>query len=288
MAKNTGTDYEKLIRDIYDQILHLDGVKNVEVQHNVNLPGKSGAAHQIDVYWKFVLAGIEYQVIIQAKDWVAAVDQGEVLKFTAVLDDLPGQPRGVMVARSGFQSGASTVARNHGIVLYVLRDVRESDFAGLVKKIDVGLDIYVPEFRSIEIIWDKKWIKENQVTASRFATNTDFMFVADSNGKRLKTMTSLLHDLINPQLQEYDWKASELVFEGSRFLETDDQTYPRVKFLGIRAEVRVSKTGRKMTITYKDVFQKIFASLTGEDTFLVASDGRVSRRSQVPGADGQA
>jgi len=63
MAKNTGTDYEKLIRDIYDQILHLDGVKNVEVQHNVNLPGKSGAVHQIDVYWKFQRAGITREVI---------------------------------------------------------------------------------------------------------------------------------------------------------------------------------------------------------------------------------
>jgi len=59
--------------------------------------------------------GITYLTLIQAKDWAKAVDQGEALKFKAILDDIPGQPRGLSVARSGFQTGAEEVARGNGI-----------------------------------------------------------------------------------------------------------------------------------------------------------------------------
>lgn len=71
-AKNTGKDYEKLAQNIFQQIINQDTFKNIEVQQDVTLQGKTGK-HQIDVYWEFSLQGICYRTIIQAKDWKSKV-----------------------------------------------------------------------------------------------------------------------------------------------------------------------------------------------------------------------
>ena len=66
------------------------------------MKGKS-TSHQIDVYWEFELNGIIYKTVVQAKDWNKPVNKGELLKFREVLNDLPGQPKGIFVTRSGYQ-----------------------------------------------------------------------------------------------------------------------------------------------------------------------------------------
>lgn len=278
MSANTGKDFEKVVRDIYQDILKLDGVSNVNVKHNVVFPGRTGAKHQIDVFWEFVLAGIRHTVIIQAKDWTSAVDQGEVLKFIGVLNDLPGQPRGVMVARSGFQKGALTIAEDAGLVLYECREVRESDFVGLLKSIDLRLKVFIPQFHAIEILWDTEWIREQQISVAGAQTNTDDLLIVNSQGERLKSLTELLHELIEPAYREYDWKSAEITFDEDRFLETRDGSYPRIKILGLRAKVKVTSTTRERKILYTDMFQRIFASVTGGEAYLVGVDGKVTRR----------
>ena len=114
-----GVAYEILIQNIFQDILKQDGLKNIEVRRNVVLSGKD-YKHEIDVYWKFEIAGLEYETIIQAKDWKYPVNVGELLKFKAILDDLPGQPKGIFITRTGYQIGALRVAQKNGILLYEL------------------------------------------------------------------------------------------------------------------------------------------------------------------------
>src|ERR1039458_4298024 len=97
---NTGIPYEILTKMIFEDIVNQKSVETIQVRHNVLLTGKT-LTHQIDVYWEFVVGGISYRTVVQAKDWATPVNQGELLKFKAVLDDLPGQPRGVFVTRTG-------------------------------------------------------------------------------------------------------------------------------------------------------------------------------------------
>jgi hypothetical protein len=54
------------------------------------------------------------------KNWESKVSQEHVGAFQAVLHDIPGQPRGVMVSKSGFQEGAASLAKAAGILLYQL------------------------------------------------------------------------------------------------------------------------------------------------------------------------
>ncbi len=93
---NTGIPYELITQQIFQEILAQDSVVTIEVMHNITLQGKT-LSHQIDVFWEFEMGGIRYTTVVQAKDWSTAIDQGELLKFRAVLDDLPGQPRGIVM-----------------------------------------------------------------------------------------------------------------------------------------------------------------------------------------------
>ena len=58
---NDNIEYEKFAQEIYNEILKNLYVKNIEVMHNVKLIGKSGQKHQIDVYWEYKIAGVQYK-----------------------------------------------------------------------------------------------------------------------------------------------------------------------------------------------------------------------------------
>src|SRR5271170_3094022 len=105
MSDKTGNAYENLIQIIFQAILGQKKFPNLKVERNIKLKGKT-ARHQIDVYWKFEFGGVPYVAIVQAKDWSKPVEQAHLLTFKAVLDDLPGQPRGIFVTRVGYQQGA--------------------------------------------------------------------------------------------------------------------------------------------------------------------------------------
>ena len=123
--KSSGIQYEILVQAIFQEILKQEVATNIEVQHDVKVLGKSGITHQIDVYWAFVIAGIKYETIIQVKDWKYSIKQEQLLAFKGVLDDLPGQPRGIFVAKSGAQQGAKKFAKANGIALFELKEAIE-------------------------------------------------------------------------------------------------------------------------------------------------------------------
>jgi hypothetical protein len=129
--KNTGIPYELLIKSLVVEMLGAG--QTIAVQHDVVVKGIKGS-HQIDVLWRFDKAGITYTTLVQAKDWQSRVIQGAVLTFNEVLSDIPGQPRGVMISRVGFQRGAREYAKKCGIKLYRLH----CPTSGTIKIIDFG------------------------------------------------------------------------------------------------------------------------------------------------------
>ena len=74
------------------------------------------------MYWKFALDRWEYETIVQTKDWKEPVDQGDLIKFHGVLNDLPSEPKGSFVSRDGYQKGAIDYALDHGILIYEFRE----------------------------------------------------------------------------------------------------------------------------------------------------------------------
>jgi hypothetical protein len=196
MAKSgdTGRSYEILVKEIFQTIHDQDQVANVEVEHNKTLQGIV-ETHQIDVYWKFEKGGITHEAVVQAKDWQSRVTKGELLHFKAVLDDLPNQPRGIFVTRSGYQQGAKNYANAHGIILYALDEPRprpnttittlgwvkyEAEVRSFklpaktpeqepVEELAIGLKTTVcePHYSNIEFQIDPAWFDQNLATTQQ-------------------------------------------------------------------------------------------------------------------------
>lgn len=131
------------MQGIFQAVLDQDQVNNLTVERDKTLQGKI-STHQIDVYWQFEKGGITYETIVQAKDWQSAVKQGQLFHFKCVLDDLPGQPRGVFVTRTGYQQFAAA----QGIILYELDEPPKPP--GIILT-TLGWARYEAELRSFKI-----------------------------------------------------------------------------------------------------------------------------------------
>lgn len=136
--KNTGLAYEKLIEQLFKSMANQEGLKNINIQHNVILQGKAGGTHQIDIYWEFEYLGINHKVIVEAKDYANKVTQEKLLAFKSVLDDIAGQPRGIYITKTGYQSGAKNFAEHHNIILYEFRQPTDSDWQGRMRDIFIN------------------------------------------------------------------------------------------------------------------------------------------------------
>ena len=114
-----GLQYELIAKAIFREILEESGGLTLRVEHLATVQGLK-TRWIIDVLWEFQLGGIPYLTLVQVKNWESKVSQEHVGAFEAVLRDIPGQPRGVMVSRCGFQEGAASLANAAGILLYQL------------------------------------------------------------------------------------------------------------------------------------------------------------------------
>ncbi len=250
---NTGTPYEIFTQHIFQKILNQDSVTTIDVQHNVVIKGKT-AKHQIDVYWKFKLNDVVYETIVQAKDWGQKVDQGKLLQFKSVIEDIPGSPKGIFVTRKGYQSGAKTYAEAHGIVLYELREPQGSDFDGKIKEIHIKLHLLTPMIDDVKPIPDVDWVQyekkrlglENQEIRISIEDDADKIFFEDSSGNNIVSFFEAQGELIPNAACRLERK--EYMFEDPLYIQSGDPMFPRIKCLGISANVSVSENVVEMLL----------------------------------------
>lgn len=159
--KNTGKEFEIITQKIYQALIDCDyqneSFRKINVQHNVVLQGKSGNAHQIDVYWEFELAGLKYKTIIEVKDWKKPVEQTLLHSFKAVIDDIPGTVKGIFVSRSGFQSGAKVYADANGINLIQISKESEDT------EISVRIQHTTTHYAMTAVTADELWCEEQSI-----------------------------------------------------------------------------------------------------------------------------
>jgi restriction endonuclease len=292
MTTNTGRDYEKLVQAIFQGAMNLSGVHNVDVRHDVNLLGKTRDAagrqitHQVDVYWEFELAGITYRAAVQAKDWKTRVTKEKVLAFKAVLDDLPGQPRGIMVTRAGYQAGADFFAREHGIELYVLSDIESAEEPGTdvvtLKSAGAKFDTH---FEDVELIWEPQWYDENCQQVPQLMEQLDpreaYLCLVD--GTPVVPRRSLLSVFENIQRSAISTKEGGPIlnwFDVPVGLRTDAMSRP-VMLLGISARfVADNRRVHEFTINLAEMFSMILRQTTGNRSYFV--DDAMALHERVP------
>ena len=132
-------------------MLHSDGVENINVLHNVKIIGRSGASHQIDVYWEFKLAGVTYKTCIECKHYNSSVKKSHIAAFSAVLEDI-GNATGIFATTEGYQEGALLFAQAKGIRLLLVNP--------LLKTVGITMNTTIPSTTFTAINYNKKQTSE--------------------------------------------------------------------------------------------------------------------------------
>jgi restriction system protein len=112
----TPREYEDFLADLYGQ---LSKGLPAEVFLRRKYSGASGQLYEIDLSIEFLLLGVRYLTLVEAKHYLNRIAVGEVLEFSAKLTDI-GAHKGIMVTTSGFQVGAQVIASSRGIALVVV------------------------------------------------------------------------------------------------------------------------------------------------------------------------
>jgi hypothetical protein len=249
--KNTGKPYEALTEQVFKRLLAQSGVC-VEVQRDTKIQGKSGTANQVDVSFTFVLGGTRYLTIVQCKDWTSPVKKEQVLTFKGVLDDIPGQPRGIMVSRSGFQEGAQTYAEHHGIRIYELRDPKDEDWVGLIQRVEGTMKVLIPETRNVRCTYDEPWITEQLVLMNLGSIDLNLQFIPGQDhavfesGEECNMRTMLdMYASHGPT----DWYHVHHEFPSALLVDTRNCPLPQLRITAVDAEMRVTEHTEQFVVS---------------------------------------
>jgi restriction endonuclease len=279
MPHNTGIPYELIAREIFELLMNQDSAQNIEVKHNVPLKGKV-TEHQIDVYWEFELGGVTYRSVVQTKDWNTPLNKGELLKFKAVLDDLPGQPTGIVVTRSGYQKGAKEVASANGILLYELVEERRPPIVvtegsigrvWIARKTSSGLKdlrdpqwmrepgtlvmqtiIFDPSFE-LRFEYDQAWLANqrehcsnevlHRIASESFTARPRDINLYDGSGNTIGNVQDILTEFVQKEIGP---KATVnehkvKVFQLATFRKTSSEALPFIKISALTARVTLTE-----------------------------------------------
>lgn len=135
-------EYEKLTQSIYQLILHKEGLQNIEVLHNQDVKGRSGVEHQIDVMWTYRQAGVIHKVLVECKNYASSISLEKARNFFAVLHDIDA--KGIIVTKTGYQSGVVTYCKYYDIALKMLRAPTDDDWEGRLRNIKFKIALKIP------------------------------------------------------------------------------------------------------------------------------------------------
>ncbi len=146
LSTKSGTRYERLAAVVF-KCLEQSGT----VIHDLKLLGSSGVSHQIDV--TIDRDGQRQRIVLECKDFDISGDKvglGIVRDFYGAIADLKPD-EAYVVTCNGFTSEAERYAKSMRIGLVVLRDFRESDWAGRVRQIVIHMIPVVPSQPKVDI-----------------------------------------------------------------------------------------------------------------------------------------
>lgn len=90
--------------------------EGVVVSKKAKLLGKSGAMHEVDVFYEFLRAGVRHRVAVECKDLSRPVEKGDITEFHGKIQDIGGISA-LVVSRSGYQEGARLYAKHWDVLL---------------------------------------------------------------------------------------------------------------------------------------------------------------------------
>lgn len=278
VVSNENTEYELLAKEIYKCLLKSDGIENIDIQHNIKLPGKSGCNHQIDVYWEFKLAGKIHRVAIECKNFSKEVSIAKVRDFFGVTYDI-GNIKGIFASKKGFQSGAKKFADYYGISLKEIRQPNEEDWKGRLKTIEIEINVMPIKVTAIYVEPDFEWVIDKGIISSEeernniiFATNklNIELFVYDENDNVINNFLELEDKLPHDYKEGKDFKFAHKFDNG--YLDSNFGKI-KIKFIGFVYDIEnVSST---LTLEADEIVNAIIKDVKSGQIQFINKDGSV-------------
>lgn len=119
-------------------IAQLHETGEVTVEHNVVIPGRSGAPRQIDVLIRHKQGLYEHFVVAECKYWRTPVERLHVDALAITVREVRAS-QGVIFSTKGFQAGAITQAAHDNIDLFVVRDLTDEEWGLPGRHVDLFL-----------------------------------------------------------------------------------------------------------------------------------------------------
>jgi restriction endonuclease len=125
------SDYQEEVAKFFRSI-------GLQADTNVTLKGVR-TSHDIDVVVRSNHVGFDLLWLVECKHWKTAVSKLHVLALREIVSDL-GADRGILMAESGFQSGAQEAARLTNVQLTSLAELKvtASDALGRAQQADLA------------------------------------------------------------------------------------------------------------------------------------------------------
>lgn len=276
--ENQNTEYEILTQEIYKSLLKADGFENINVQHNVKIPAKSGCNHQVDVYWEFKLAGETHKVAIECKNYSKEVSIAKVRDFFGVVYDI-GNIKGIFITKKGFQSGAKQFADYYGISLKELREPNTEDWKGRIKTIQVDINVMPTVVTGIYVEPDFAWViakgfiksedERNLIIMETNKLNTEIC-VYDKDGGIIDNFLDLEQKLPHEFKEGKDFKHAYKYDDG--YMESNFGKI-KVNFVGFKYDIK--NVSSQLVIEAEQITKAIIKDVkTGEIKF-ISKDGDV-------------
>ncbi|HGO5291226.1 TPA: restriction endonuclease [Photobacterium damselae subsp. damselae] len=168
---NKPKDLESYVQYVYSSLLNLRD-EGVVVSSNVILVGKSGAKHEVDVYYQFERSGVVHKVAFECKFKSRRVQKSDVIDFHGKLQDI-GNIQGIFVSKSGYQQGAKDYAKHYDIQLLTLDDLPTLNIL-VAKRIE---SVALPDESYIgEPFWCLMEISNDGLTGSYYSRSNGIVF----------------------------------------------------------------------------------------------------------------
>jgi hypothetical protein len=248
--KNTGKDYERFVASIYEAIINAEkilDVQNIKIELNKKITDNFGIHREFDIYWKFKMFDIDYETIIECKDYKNKVSIDKIDGIIGKIKDMPTKLIAIFATTQGYQKGAKEKAQKNGIELLIIREQKESDWYAkdgtpYIKDVNIRLTIDSPaRITYFDPIPDYEWVKDNTDIKNgdvvECYNQNDKIFINDLT----KNQKYSLYDLANkltPTGDEKYGSFKEIVNLENAFLETQDF---KLKILGYNIEYYIAK-----------------------------------------------
>ena len=120
IANLTDTEFEQYCFEIIQKYAEEENLENFHIEHNKKIQTYDGT-YQIDIYVEFMVVNVQIRMLIECKKYVRPVGRDKIEVLANRLQSV-GAQKGILISTSGFQSGATRYAKEHGIALWQIMD----------------------------------------------------------------------------------------------------------------------------------------------------------------------